>query len=198
MRRPGRKEAVAESSTSFASDEATSLTRAMQRLWIDHVVWTRLYVMAAVDDRPEAGAAATRLLKNQEHIGNAIVPFYGKAAGKQLTELLKQHIMIAVDLVAAAKSGDAKAFKTHDRRWDRNAQDIAGFLSKANPYLTKKDLVDLLYVHLSLTKDEAVARIKHDFKKDAAVFDQIVTEILTLSDALSEAVVAQFPAKFAA
>ena len=170
----------------------------MQRLWIDHVVWTRQYVVAAVDDRPEVEAAATRLLKNQEDIGNAIVPFYGKAAGKQLTELLKQHILIAVDLVAAAEAGDEKKFKTFDKKWDRNAEDIAVFLSGANPNLTKKDVADILHVHLVLTKDEAVARIKKDFKKDAAIFDQIVTEILTLSDALSEAIVAQFPEKFAA
>ena len=186
------------SGSALTSAEAISLTRAMQRLWIDHVVWTRQYVVAAVDDRPEVGEAATRLLKNQEDIGNAIVPFYGKAAGKKLTELLKQHIMIAVDLVAAAVAGDERKFKAFDRKWDRNADDIAGFLAGANPNLTKRDVADILHVHLVLTKDEAVARIKHDYKKDAATFDQIVTEILTLSDALSEAIVAQFPEKFAA
>jgi len=198
MRRHVRKKAAADRPVRFASEEATSLTRAMQRLWIDHVVWTRQYVIAAVDERPEAEVAATRLLKNQDDIGNGIVPFYGKAAGKQLTELLKQHIMIAVDLVAAAVAGDEKRFKTFDKKWDKNAEDIAAFLSGANPNLTKKDVADILHVHLVLTKDEAVARIKKDFEKDAAIFDQIVTEILTLSDALSQAIVAQFPAKFAA
>jgi len=183
---------------STVSDATISLTRAMQRLWTDHVVWTRHYVIAAVDERPELEAATTRLLKNQEDIGNAIVPLYGKAAGKRLTALLKQHILIAVDLVAAAKAGDQKKFKTFDKKWEKNAEDIATFLSGANPHLTKKDVVDLLHLHLSLTKDEAVARISKDFHKDVAVFDQILTEILTLSDALSQAIVAQFPAKFAA
>jgi len=198
MRSVRRHKASTENRPSVVSDAAISLTRAMQRLWTDHVVWTRLYVITAVDERPELDAATTRLLKNQEDIGNAIVPLYGKAAGKQLTDLLKQHILIAVDLVAAAKAGDQKKFKTYDKKWDSNAEDIATFLSGANPYLTKKDVVDLLHLHLSLTKDEAVARISKDFTKDVAVFDQILTEILTLSDALSQAIVAQFPAKFAA
>jgi hypothetical protein len=198
MRKVRRQKAADDTPASAVSAEAISLTRAMQRLWIDHVVWTRQYVIAAVDDRPEVEVAAARLLKNQEDIGNAIVPFYGKAAGRQLTDLLKQHILIAVDLVAAAKAGDEKRFKTFDRKWDRNAEDIAAFLSNANPHLTKKDVVDLLYLHLSLTKDEAVARLKGDFKKDASVFDQIVTEILTLSDALSNAIVRHFASKFAA
>lgn len=198
MRSVRRHKASTESQLSVVSATAISLRRAMQRLWTDHVVWTRHYVIAAVDERPELEAATTRLLKNQEDIGNAIVPLYGKAAGKQLTNLLKQHILIAVDLVAAAKAGDQKKFKTYDKKWDSNAEDIATFLSGANPYLTKKDVVDLLHLHLSLTKDEAVARISKDFTKDVAVFDQILTEILTLSDALSQAIVAQFPAKFAA
>jgi hypothetical protein len=180
------------------SEAATSLTRALQRLWTDHVVWTRLYVIAAVDDRPEAEAAADRLLKNQEHIGAAIVPFYGADAGARLTDLLKQHILIAVDLIVAAKSGNNAKFATYDKKWDDNALEIASFLAGANSNWPKKALVDLLNLHLSLTKDEVVARIQKDYQKDAEVFDQILTEILTMSDALSEGIVKQFPERFAA
>ncbi len=174
-----------------------SLYRAMQRLWTDHVVWTRHYVIAAVDNRPEIEAATTRLLKNQEDIGGAIVPFYGEDAGARLTDLLKQHILIAVDLVAAAKSGDQEQFATHDKRWDDNAADIAEFLSTANSFWPKKVVVDLLSLHLKLTKDEAVARLEKDYEKDAGIFDQILTEILTLADTLSEGITKQFPEKFA-
>jgi hypothetical protein len=180
------------------SDTTISLTRAMQRLWTDHVVWTRLYVIAAVDDRPEAEAAAGRLLKNQEHIGAAIVPFYGRDAGAQLTDLLKQHILIAVDLIVAAKAGDNAKFATYDKKWDENALEIASFLAGANSNWPKKALVDLLNLHLSLTKDEVVARLEKDYQKDAEVFDQILTEILTMSDALSAGIVKQFPERFAA
>jgi hypothetical protein len=170
----------------------------MQRLWTDHVVWTRLYVIAAVDDRPEAEAAAGRLLKNQEHIGAAIVPFYGRDAGERLTDLLKQHILIAVDLIVAAKAGDKAKFATYDKKWDENALEIASFLAGANSNWPKKALVDLLNLHLSLTKDEVVARLEKDYQKDAEVFDQILTEILTMSDALSAGIVKQFPERFAA
>ena len=109
--------------------------------------------------RPTPEAAAGRLLKNQEDIGAAIVGFYGQAAGDGLTALLKEHIMIAVDLVAAAKSGDKAAFATHDARWTANIREIARFLAGANPNWPEKDVFDLLALHLKLTKDEAVARI---------------------------------------
>src|ERR1043166_2516265 len=87
--------------------DAATLHQNMRRLWSDHVVWTRNYIVAAVANDPSASNALTRLMRNQEDIGNAIKPFYGDAAGSKLTDLLKQHIAIAGDLVAAAKAGDA-------------------------------------------------------------------------------------------
>lgn len=175
-----------------------SLAKAMHRLWTDHVVWTRLYIVAAVDGRPEGEEAAARLLKNQEDIGNAIVPFYGKDAGEGLTNLLKQHIMIAVDLIEAAKSGDKAKFGQLDEQWKDNAQQIAAFLSGANPNWPKQDVFDLLSLHLTLTTGEVVARLEKNFDKDVEAFDDILTEILTLADALTEGILKQFPDKFAA
>jgi hypothetical protein len=179
-------------------DGVWSLRTGMRRLWADHAIWTRQYIVAAVAGTPDAEQAAARLLRNQEDIGNAIAPYYGQQAGAALTRYLKEHIMIAVDLVAAAKDGDTARFNTYDRRWTRNARSIATFLSRANPYWSKKDVMDLLELHLQLTKGEAVARLQGDWEADVAAFDEIFTEMLTLSDALSDGIVHQFAEKFAA
>jgi len=168
----------------------------MRRLWSDHVIWTREYVVAAIADAPDAGVVANRLLKNQEDIGNAVVPFYGEAAGKALTDLLKQHIMIAVDIIDAAKKGEDARFKDANQKWDRNAEQIAGLLSSANPHWPKADVVDLLMQHLNLTRNEVVARLQQNWEADVDAFDQIFTEILTVSDVLASGIVKQFPAKF--
>jgi len=141
-------------------------------------------------------AAAIRLLRNQEHLGNAIVPYYGQDAGNGLTALLKQHILIAVSLIEAATSGDQAKFQQEDQQWANNAQDIAAFLSSANPNLPKKDVFDLLSLHLNLTKGEVVARLHKKWEDDVQAFDDIFTEILTVSDTLSEAIIKQFPDKF--
>ena len=169
---------------------------ALRKLWSDHVIWTRQYIVAAVAGTPDADAAAGRLLKNQEDIGAAVAGFYGDAAGTQLTKLLKEHIMIAVDLVAAAKSGDDAAFAKHDQRWTDNVGEIARFLAGANPNWPEKDVLDLLTLHLKLTKDEAVARIKGDYAADVKAFDDIFNEIMVLADALNDGIAAQFPEKF--
>ena len=180
------------------SAASASLKSAMRKLWTDHVVWTRQYVVAAVGGTPDAEAAAGRLLENQDDIGNAVVPFYGADAGAGLTEILKQHILIAVDLIEAAKSGDTGKFEEHDKRWSANAEEIADLLSGANPHWPRADVLDLLNLHLALTKREVVARLEGNWVDDVTAFDEIFTEILTLADALSEGLLKQFPEKFAA
>jgi len=173
-----------------------SFKAGMRKLWSDHVIWTRQYITSAVADSPDTNSAAGRLLKNQEHIGNAVVPFYGETAGAALTNLLKQHIMIAVELVAAAKSNNQTKFAEEDNKWTKNAEEIATFLSGANPHWSKVDLVDLLGQHLSLTKRETVDRLTKNWEDDVKAFDDIFVEILTIADALSEGIIKQFPSKF--
>lgn len=171
---------------------------ALRKLWSDHVIWTRQYIVAAVGGTPDADEAAGRLLKNQEDIGAAIVPYYGQAGGDGLTKLLKEHILIAVDLIEAAKSGNDADFKKHDERWSANAAEIAKFLSGANPHWPEKDVLDLLSLHLQLTKGEVVARLQKDWAADVKAFDDIFNEIMVLADALYDGLAAQFPEKFGA
>jgi len=179
-------------------DKATQLHQDMRKLWTDHTVWTRDYIIAAVDDKPDATAAANRLMKNQEDIGNAVAVYYGAAAGQQLTSLLKQHIGIAVDLIKAAKAGDQAAQKAANDKWQQNAVDIATFLSKANPNWPNGVLVDMMKMHLATTTDEVVARLKHDWDADVRAYDAVYHHILMMADALSDGIVKQFPEKFKA
>jgi hypothetical protein len=177
---------------------ATQLHQDMRKLWTDHTVWTRDYIVAAVDDRPEAQAAANRLMKNQEDIGAAVAAYYGQPAGQQLTSLLKQHIAIAVDLIKAAKAGDQAAQKQANDKWQQNAVDIATFLSKANPNWPKDVLVNMMKMHLTTTTGEVVARLTHDWEADVRAYDAVYSHILMMADALSDGIVKQFPEKFKA
>jgi len=188
--------APASAGASAQSASAVSLKQDMRKLWTDHVVWTRDYIIAAVGDQPDAKAAATRLTKNQEDIGNAVAKFYGAPAGQQLTTLLKEHITIAVDLIKAAKAGDKAGQQKADSQWQQNATQIADFLSKANPNWPKDTLADLMKKHLSTTTTEVVARLNKDWEADVRAFDEVYAHILHMADALSDGIVKQFPGKF--
>lgn len=175
----------------LTSVKITNLQIALRDLWVDHVVWTRLYIISAVSGAPDTDFAAQRLLKNQEDIGNAIKPFYGDAAGDKLTSLLKDHILIAVDLLKAAKAGDSAGAQAAEQKWYKNADDIATFLSDTNPNWSKKDLLEMLNSHLALTKAEAVARLTGDYEKDIATFDEIKKEAMSMADHMAYGIVKQ-------
>jgi hypothetical protein len=182
--------------SSAHSDAAWMLRQDMRKLWTDHVVWTRDYIIAATTKQPDAPSALNRLLKNQDDIGNAMAKYYGAAAGTQLTTLLKDHIAVAGDIVKAAMAGDKPGQKTADDRWRKNATDIADFLSKANPNWPRATLLDMMNKHLSTTATELGARLNKDWEGDAKAFDAVYDHILHMSDALSDGIVKHFPDKF--
>jgi hypothetical protein len=168
----------------------------LRKLWIDHTVWTRNYIVSAIASAEDQDAALSRLLQNQKDIGNAIKPYYGEKAGKKLAELLTEHIVIAGELVEAAKNKDQANVDKFNKQWYQNADDIAQFLSSANPNWTKKALKELLDKHLVLTFNEVKARLEKDWEADIKAFDQGEDHIIKLADALSEGIIKQFPKKF--
>jgi hypothetical protein len=178
------------------SASALELRQGMRDLWADHVVWTRAYTVAAVADDPSAASALDRLLRNQEDLGSAIAPYYGAAAGAGLTDLLKEHISIAGEVVGAAKAKDDVKLKDADARWHRNAEEIATFLSGANPNWSRADLVRMLNEHLSLTTQQATYRLQQNWREDTATFDRIYDQAMMMADALADGVIRQFPARF--
>jgi hypothetical protein len=190
--------AQAPASKPVLTASAAALKQDMRKLWTDHVVWTRDYIVAAVGNQPDAQAAANRLMKNQDDIGAAVGSIYGAAAGQQLTTLLKEHISIAVDLIKAAKAGDKGAQQAADAKWQANGVAIADFLSKANPNWPRATLVDMMKTHLSTTTNEVVARLNKNWDEDVRAYDEVYRHILMMSDALADGIVKQFPSKFAA
>lgn len=174
-----------------------ALRRDMRALWEEHITWTRMAIVDFAAGLPSLDASMTRLLRNQTDIGNAIAPFYGKAAGKQLTGLLREHILIAVDVLTAAKAGDQASLARAQASWARNGNQIADFLSSANPKAWHRpEMRQMMRGHLKLTTDEAVARLTGNWSADVRAFDKVHTQALHMADMLSTGIVSQFPQRF--
>jgi hypothetical protein len=180
-----------------ASERRIAFHDTMRRLWEEHIVWTRMYLVSAIAGLPDTEATAERLLRNQADIGDAVRPFYGDAAADQLTTLLREHILIAADLVTAAKAGDATRLTAEQARWDANAAAIAAFLSGANPRAWPRDeMTAMMRTHLETTTAEALARLRGDWVADIAAYDAVQDHILRMADMLSDGIVQQFPERF--
>jgi hypothetical protein len=177
--------------------KAVTLHMDMRKLWEDHITWTRLAIISLESGTPDTVATVARLLRNQADIGNAIKPYYGKAAGNELTRQLRAHILIAADLIGAAKAGDSAKLADAQARWVKNADQIAAVLHSVNPRFWKLGAMKAeMHRHLDLTTQEAVARLQGNWTADVAAYDKVHRHILHMSDMLSDGIVKQFPARF--
>jgi hypothetical protein len=178
--------------------KVVALHEAMDKLWTDHVTWTRIVIIDFDANAPSLRPDLARLLRNQVDLGNAIKPFYGAAAGKQLTRLLRTHIMEAVPVLAAAKAGDKAKLAKALKAWYANAHQIAAFLAKANPdNWPLSATTKMMNTHLKLTTTEAVAHLQRRWRADIAAYDRVRAEILMMAHTLADGIAKQFPARFA-
>ena len=169
----------------------------MRKLWEDHITWTRLYIDSALAGLPEKDATTERLLQNQTDIGNAIAPFYGTAAGQQLSNLLHDHITIAVALLQDVRAGDTAAFGYDKASWYANANQIAYFLSAANPrFWPDATMREAMKVHLDQTLAEAADELAANYPASITDYEAIHLHILAMADLLSTGIMHQFPARF--
>lgn len=184
--------AIAQQSKTTCCD----LKSDMRKLWEDHITWTRNVIFNFIDELPGTEEAVARLLQNQVDIGNAIKPYYGDAAGNQLTALLREHILTAANVLTALKTGDQTALNTALAAWNTNADAIAAFLSGANPAWEAEEMKAMMRAHLGRTTEEAIARNTHNYSADVAAYDAVHQQILEMADMLTEGIIQQFPNRF--
>ena len=187
------------SETNASHDHAAQagLQAAMRTLWIQHMEWTWSTVTAFAADSASLQADLDRLLRNQADIGNAIEPYYGKNAAKQLTDLLTVHINQAVPVLNAAKADDKAALDKALDDWYGNAQDIADFLAKANPDNWPQATVrDMMKGHIDMTVGYASDILGAKSQDAVKKYDEAEEHMIHLADTLTQGIIAQFPDKF--
>ena len=191
---------VPQAQASAGKTSAAAFQDDMRKLWEDHIVWTRQFIVSAATlpgDLADIGPTTDRLLANQTDIGNALKPYYGDEAGEQVTALLRDHILTAARLVAAAKAGDTAGVEEESAAWYANGDDIAVALNTLNPrYWDLDHFKEMMTAHLDRTLEEAVARLEGRYADDIAAYEAIHADILEMADMLSDGIIRQFPKAF--
>lgn len=161
-------------------------------LWEQHVYWTRMVIMGIVFDLPDLEQTTNRLLRNAPDFARVFCHFYGNEIASQFESLLRDHLVIAAELVKAAKAGKSKAAARAEKRWYENAEEIVCFLNHINPVWSVKSMRNMWFTHLKLTKEEAVAMLEKDYARSIEIFDEIEEEALMMADEFSNGIMYQF------
>jgi hypothetical protein len=177
--------------------KALAFHDAMRALWEAHGAWTHMVIVSFVGNLPNLPAEEQVLLHNQVDIGNAVKPYYGKAAGNKLTKLLKAHILGAVNVLVAAKSGNKSKLAKAEADWFANGRQIADFLHAANPrFLSRSAARKMMNIHLNQVIQQGVDELTGRYAADARAFGPYIRHILDMADMISAGIIRQFPGKF--
>jgi len=168
----------------------------MRKLWEQHSVWTRSAINSIVFSLPNEDLVIQRLLRNPDDFANALKPFYGSLNASKFGELLKEHLVIAAELVKAAKAGNNEKAADAEKRWYANADAIAAFLGRINPYWSEENWRTMMHEHLRLVKAEAVTLLQKDYKGNIDIYDEIEDQALMMADTLAIGIIRQFPSLF--
>ena len=181
---------------SCISEQEVRLSNAMRLVWEQHVYWTRMTINSIAFNLPDVDAVTAHLLRNATDMGNLLKPFYGNRIAAKFSNLIREHLLIAAEIVKAAKAGNQKAVADAERRWYANGEEIAEFLSRINPFISRDEFQEMFFEHLALTTKEALLILQNKFQSSIAVFDKIEAEALQMADTITNAIVKQFPRKF--
>ena len=111
---------------------------------------------------------------------------------------LRARIRGAAELLAAAKANDSARLEAAKQAWSANGDEIAGFLSNANPrHWPLEEMQTMMRTHLDLTLAEAVDQLQGRYARSIEDYGRAQAEILRMADMLSEGIVSQFPRQFA-
>lgn len=178
------------------TSEEVRLRNTIRLLWEQHVEWTRMTIISIAADLADEALVTGRLLRNPSDSEMVLRLLYGNEKAARFRSLLREHLVIASELVKAAKAGDSKAAADAERRWYANADEIAAFMNEINPFWSREAFTKMLHTHLALTKSEAVARLSKDYARDIAIYDEIEMQALEMADAMVEGILKQFPDRF--
>lgn len=184
-------------SVPVATAKAGAFHDAMRALWEAHGAWTHMVIVSFVGNLPNLSAEEAVLLHNQVDIGDAVKPYYGRAAGNKLTALLKAHILGAVDVLVAAKSGGTTKLARAEAAWYANGRQIADFLHATDPkFLSRPAARQMMQVHLNQVVEQAVDELKGNYAADAQAFAPYIGHLLDMADMISGGIIRQFPQRF--
>lgn len=158
------------------------LTLAFRDLWMQHVVWTRLFIISTVSGLNDLKYVTNRLLRNPKDFEKILVQYYGQQKAGKFQNLLTEHLLIAANLVNAAKDGKTDLVESERKKWYANADEISDFLASINCFWSVKSWKAMLYDHLEMTEAEAVQRIEGHYENDISEFDKISTQALKMAD----------------
>ena len=180
----------------WVSINQVNLLTQMNLVWLEHILWTRLFLISVAESLGDLEPTKARLLQNPKDVANVFRRYYGNNVANTIEKLITEHLVIGADLIVALKNGNQQLAQELNTKWYKNADEIARAFSNINPFYPYEEVRQMFYTQLQLTTYEVSARLKKDYEADIKAYDTVQREILRMSKFFVDGIVRQFPNLF--
>ena len=172
-------------------DSILCLNEDMRLAWLNHVYWTRMYLMSAVADNADQQAVEERLLETADEITDVFARYLPIATTRQLRNLLTEHIEIAGQIIQALKAKNMSDYDALVKEWYRNANQMAALFASHNPYFESRETRNMLLNHLDLTREEIEQQVNGEYEQSIDVFRDVEQQALAMADYFARGLLAR-------
>jgi len=182
----------------WTDSPAAGLRSGLNLAFREHVVLAAMATGSALGNRgAEFKAAADALDANSVDIAKAIGSVYGTGAQEAFLPLWRKHIGFVVDYTTGVATKDKAMQDKAVGDLVQYTQDFGAFLNSANPNLPKPVVADLVKTHALTLKEVIDAQAAKDWQKVYTNLRGAAGHMQMIADPLAEAIVKQFPHRFA-
>jgi hypothetical protein len=169
------------------------LKNALHLLWIQKILWTRLFMISAISHLKDIDVVANRLMENVMDFTNVLKIYYNSTTITAFDQLYREHLRLTMSLIKgyAAHLSPVQIAEIEDA-WYKNADQLSAFLSNINPYWDRDTLRNGFKNHLDMAKDEVTKRINGEYAADVDAYNFIEYQALMLADIMAKGLIEQF------
>lgn len=164
------------------SHEQVNLLNIFQRLWYEHIIWTREFLISTAFDFKNLDAVTKRLLENPVDFAKAFNPLFGAQMAMTFQKLLTEHLLTGAGFLNAIKARDTKTAKEEREKWYANSDDISSFLQHSNPYWSKNTWQSLFYSHLEMIELDFIQLLSGKYTDSINQYDAMQDEAMQMAD----------------
>lgn len=179
-----------------AFSPSADLRLTLDRLLGEHLILAAEAMRAGLAKAPDFDAARAALDANTADLANGIAAYYGAPAGDEFRSLWQDHVTAYMEFIGAVANKDATARAESLGRLHAYHDQIAAFLSDANPFLNAEDVAALIRRHVQALITQVESAEAGDHARTVATVRGAYAQTFEVGDALASAIARQFPDRF--
>jgi hypothetical protein len=160
------------------------------RTWMSQAFYlTRSYIVSVASGFGNADAIAGRLYALPMKLIDKIQLIFGAPSMNMLLHLLQMQAMYMITLTDAMKAGDQANVDATTAQLYGNADSIAAYYAKINPFWETTQWRNLLYTYIAMTIEEILSLMTRNYEKDLDIADRLLYHALYMGDYMASGII---------